>query len=101
MTVLDVDYNVFINALANKLKADGKLAQPDWTQFVKTGVTRQYSPNEQNWYYLKAAAILRRVYIQGPLGIKDFRKIFASEKQSCVGKSHHVLASGKLCRVIC
>ena len=31
MTVLDVDYNVFINALANKLKADGKLVQPDWT----------------------------------------------------------------------
>ncbi|KAH0570961.1 Ribosomal protein S19 [Spironucleus salmonicida] len=101
MSVYDVDYRVFISSLAQKLKSDNKLQQPAWTHFVKTSVSRQIAPEEQNWYYVRAAAILRRIYCQGPLGITDLKVAFGNEKQSCVIPSHFTKASGKIIRIIC
>lgn len=70
-TVRDVPANQFIEAYAKHLKEKGQYKEPEWAIFVKTGIARQFSPENNDWFFFRGAAILRRLYCTGPLGHSD------------------------------
>ncbi len=67
-TPYDVPADLLISRVADQLKADGKISPPDWSRYVKTGVHKEKSPVDPDWWFQRAAAVLRKVYIKGPIG---------------------------------
>ena len=70
VTVYDVPPGALISRLAEKLKSDGRITPPEWADFVKTGVHKQKAPIQEDWWYLRMAAVLRKVYVKGPIGVE-------------------------------
>lgn len=68
VTVYDVSPEKLIEKTAAKLKEFGELESPEWAYYAKTGANREKGPIQEDWWYSRAASILRRVYLKGPIG---------------------------------
>ncbi len=68
VTVYDVPAEKLILAVAEKLKASDAIEPPAWAEFVKTGRHREKAPTQEDWWYTRSAAILRKLYVKGPMG---------------------------------
>lgn len=68
--VYDVPPQALIIKVAEKLKNDERLKPPEWTNFVKTGVHREKAPIQGDWWHIRMAAMLRKVYVKGPIGVE-------------------------------
>ncbi len=98
VTVYDVEPNLFIEELAKELEKE--IQMPEWAKFVKTGHGRERPPLQDNWWYLRAAAILRQIYIHGPIGVSRLRTRFGNRKNRGHAPEKHAKASGKIIRTI-
>ena len=78
-TVYDVPADLLIKRVAEKLKSMVK--PPEWAKYVKTGVHKQRAPEQEDWWYIRLASILRRVYIDGPVGIERLRTYYGGRKR--------------------
>jgi small subunit ribosomal protein S19e len=75
MSYHDVPADPLIHAVASELKKSApEIKQPSWGPFVKTGVDRQRPPTQKDWWHVRAAAMLRRIAIIGPVGTSKLRK---------------------------
>ncbi len=96
-TVYDVEPEALINAAAQDLKT--KVKAPDWAPFVKTGVAKERPPEAPDWWYVREASILRKIYVKGPLGISRLRNEYRSKKNKGVQPEESRKASGKVTRL--
>jgi len=94
VTVRDVDSAAFVNAYAAHLKQQGKLDLPDWVEYIKTSRARELPPQDKDWYYIRCAAIARRIYLRPGTGTGGLTKVFSSGNyRKGVKPNHHTLAS--------
>jgi small subunit ribosomal protein S19e len=68
VTVYDVPPEKLIENVALKLKDYGSVNPPEWAEFAKTGVHTEKAPIQKDWWYTRAASVLRKVYVKGPIG---------------------------------
>lgn len=76
-TVYEVPAKELIAKTAKKLKGLKECEPPEWAKFAKTGVHREYAPQDPDWWYTREAAILRKVYLNGPIGTMHLRARFS------------------------
>jgi small subunit ribosomal protein S19e len=69
VNVYDVPAEPLIDKLAKRLMSEGKIKPPEWADYVKTGVHKEKAPSQDNWWYQRIAAVLRKVYVKGPIGV--------------------------------
>ncbi|KAL2271940.1 hypothetical protein VTJ83DRAFT_1311 [Remersonia thermophila] len=100
VSVRDVDAHKFINAYAAFLKRQGKLPVPGWVDTVKTGHGREMPPQDIDWFYVRAAAVARHVYLRKTVGVGRLRKVHGNAKNRGTRPSKHVDASGSVDRKI-
>ncbi|PUA31040.1 MAG: 30S ribosomal protein S19e [Candidatus Terraquivivens tikiterensis] len=74
--VLAVDPEKLIKKVAAYLKEMQLVKPPPWAAFVKTGVHKERPPADPDWWYVRCAAILRKIYIKGPIGVSRLRTLF-------------------------
>ncbi len=98
--VHEIPSQKFINALAEKLKDIDDFKMPDWAKFVKTGIAKQRAPDDDHWWYTRAASILRAVYVQGVVGVSRLRTKYGSRKNRGMEPEKFYKGSGKIIRVI-
>ena len=67
-TVYEIPAGDLIEAAAKDLKEKNLLKKPDWAEYVKTGSHVERIPENPDWWYNRAASVLRKVYINGPVG---------------------------------
>jgi len=67
-----VDAAKFISSLAPKLKEIPEFKMPEWAHFVKTSAAKE-RPAEGDWWYIRAASILRKIYLKGVIGVEKLR----------------------------
>ena len=67
-TVYDVPADRLIDLLSEELKGRPELKGAEWLEFVKTGRHREKKPADPDWWYKRLAAVLRKVYVHGPVG---------------------------------
>jgi len=91
--------NLLINELAGILKKEGMVTPPKWAAFVKTGVQAQRPPDNPDWWYVRAASILRQVYLRGPVGVGKLRNWYGGRKNRGVRPDKHMQAGGKIVRL--
>tara|TARA_Y100000034_G_scaffold22546_2_gene26001 strand:+ start:7761 stop:8459 length:699 start_codon:yes stop_codon:yes gene_type:complete len=77
--IYDVDPNKLIEKAALELKNLG-LKKPIWTDFVKTGMHKERPPVDNDWWYIRLAAVLRSVYKLGPIGTSKLTRKYGGRK---------------------
>ncbi len=97
----DVNQIRLVNELAKKLEEDKLTPPPDWAMFVKTGSAKDRIPSQDNWWYLRAASILRRMYVdKRPIGVNRLRNIYGDKEKNRYSGKHFKPASGAVIRHI-
>ncbi len=66
----DVPASALLPRVAAELKTRQLVNPPPWSAFVKTGVSRQQAPTQTDWWYLRSASVLRKIYLKGPTGVE-------------------------------
>jgi small subunit ribosomal protein S19e len=94
------DPEKFVSALAVKLKEMPEFEVPEWAHFVKSGVSRERPPADDDFWYVRAASILRQLYIRGVVGVGKLRVRYGSRKDRGGRPDRFRKASGKIIRVI-
>jgi small subunit ribosomal protein S19e len=79
-TFYDVPADLLIPALAGRLEGMKEVNQPDWAEFVKTGAHKERPPVQSNWWFLRSAAIMRKVGRMGPIGVNHLSQAFGGPK---------------------
>jgi small subunit ribosomal protein S19e len=79
-TVYDVPADHIIRRTAEELKKRKEVTPPAWAAFAKTGVHKEMPPEDPDWWFIRAAAVLRRVYVDGPLGVERMRSFYGGNK---------------------
>ncbi|MEM4405105.1 MAG: 40S ribosomal protein S19, partial [Nitrososphaerota archaeon] len=65
MSVRLVEPLQLIRAVARYLKENKMVSAPKWAAYAKTGVSKDRPPSDPDWWYVRSAAILRKLYIRG------------------------------------
>ncbi len=73
---------------------------PEWSKFVKTGAGKERPPIELDWWHIRAASILRAVYLKGPIGVSKLKIKYGNSKNRGHKPSAFYEGSGKIIRVI-
>ena len=81
MTIHDVYPTELIEKVAEELKKIEEIKPPVWARFVKTGVHRERAPANPDWWHVRAAAVLRAVYMLGPIGVSKLRTKYGGKKR--------------------
>jgi len=98
--VMKVEQEKLIQRLAQKLKGIKEMEPPKWVMFVKTGVHKERPPEQKDWWYIRAAAILRKVYLHGPIGVSKLRTAYGGRKKRGVKPEKFRKGSGNIIRKI-
>jgi small subunit ribosomal protein S19e len=97
-TVYDVPPKELIDAVAQELKTAGKVQPPEWAAYVKTGVHKDMPPTNPDWWYVRCASVLRRVYIDGPVGVSRLRSYYGGKHRRSVVTPSFAKGSGSIAR---
>ncbi|RLG59950.1 30S ribosomal protein S19e [Candidatus Geothermarchaeota archaeon] len=101
VSVKDVPADIFIDELTKYIKENIKeVKPPEWAFYVKTGPSRQRPPDNPDWWYIRAASILRKLYLHGPLSIEDLRSMYGGRKDKGVKPEHFYKGGGSNIRKI-
>lgn len=101
MTILqDVDVNDHIEKLAEELKKVRAISPPEWASFVKTGMSKERPPVRSDWWYIRAAAVLKAVEKLGPIGVSKLRTKYGGKKNRGHQPEKFFRASGNILRKV-
>jgi small subunit ribosomal protein S19e len=94
--------NKFIKALADYFREKNLIKVPTWGVYVKCSQSNELSPTDANWFYIKAAAIARRVYItkNKTLGVGTLKRILGKKDRRGSQPNIFSKAAGKIIRNI-
>ena len=95
--VYDVPADLLIGKLSENLKNED-IPAPSWIPFVKTGAHADKPPQDPDWWYTRCASILRKIYLRGPIGVNELRRIYGGGRPSGYGAAHHKSAGGAIIR---
>lgn len=97
-TAFDVPADSLISAVSKELKENDKINEPSWAQFVKTGVHKERRPENPDWWYVRTAALLRRVYVDGPVGLSRLQTKYGGNKDRGTNPEKFRKGSGSIIR---
>ena len=98
VTAYDVSAAELINKVAGELKEFSEIMPPTWAPFVKTGVNKELPPENPDWWYIRSAAVLRKIYLKGPLGTRRLKTAFGGRKNRGVKQEKARSGSGSIAR---
>ena len=100
-TVYDVPPDALIARTAEHIKRNvPEVAPPAWARFVKTGAQAERPPQNPDWWFVRAASVLRKVYIMGPVGVSRLRKEYGGRRRRGSRPAHFVKGGGAIIREI-
>lgn len=117
-TVRDVDAQKFVRAFAQHLKRSGKIAVPEWVEYVKTGTHKELAPYDSDWFYTRigtpfksysshalyiftnvaVASMARHLYINPDTGVGAFTSLYGGRKRNGVRPAKACRSSGSIAR---
>ncbi|MEM3405789.1 MAG: 30S ribosomal protein S19e [Candidatus Pacearchaeota archaeon] len=99
-SIYEIDPAVYNKFLAEELKKIQEFKVPKWSLFVKTSVARARPPAEKDWWYKRAASILRQIYIKGVVGVNRLKTRYGGRKDRGMKPAEFRKGSGKIIRTI-
>ena len=99
-SIYDVNQNALIEKAAKELAKNSEMKAPAWSVFAKTGTNKERPPMRTDWWVVRAAAILRRLYMKGPLGVSKLRTMYGGKKNRGMRPEIYKRGSGSVARKI-
>ena len=97
-SIYDTNPNELIEKTAQELKKH--LTMPSWAFFVKTGHFKVKPPMNNDWWFYRGASLLRKIALNGPLGVSRLRNLYGGKKNRGHRPEHKYSAAGKAIRVL-
>lgn len=97
-TVYDVPPTLLIERLKDRLQQEGKIRPPEWAKFARTGVHTEKAPTQPDWWYRRVAAVLRKVYVYGPVGATRLAAEFGGRRDDGSAPYHPRRGSRSIAR---
>ena len=101
-TLYDVPADALIEELASRL--EDRIEAPDWADYVKTGSDRELPPEQEDFWYVRAASLLRKVAKDGPVGVERLKTEYGDAARGSnryrVAPRHSASGSGSIIRTI-
>ena len=91
-TVYDVPAKELIDEVAKKLKDDKTIQIPEENIYSRTGVDKENSPENPDWWYVRCASIMRKIYVKNVIGIEHLRAEYGGKRNR--GSKPHKARSG-------
>lgn len=79
-TRYDVDATELIERMAKDFEKVPAIQPPSWAPFVKTGASKELPPARKDWWQVRAASVLRKVSMKGPIGVSKLRVQYGGKK---------------------
>ena len=79
-TVYDVHGQNLVFDLAEALKNLESITIPEWSISAKTAAHKENAPDTDDWWYMRSASILRKIYLEGPLGTERLARMYSGSK---------------------
>lgn len=99
-TIYDVEPEELLEKTAEELKKIEDIKPPEWAIFIKTGAHKERPPIRKDWWYIRAASILRTLYKLGPIGVSKLRKKYGGRKRRGHKPEEFRKAGGSILRKI-
>jgi small subunit ribosomal protein S19e len=100
-TAYDVPSDVIIERLSLYMKESVReVSPPEWASYVKTGSHVERVPQNPDWWYIRSASLLRKLYMKGPIGVSRLRKEYGGRKRNGVAPAHFAKSGGNIIRSI-
>jgi len=99
-TIYNCDPSELVEKTSEELKKVETIKPPEWAPFVKTSVHKERPPAKNDWWYSRAASILKQVYRQGPIGVSKLRTKYGGKKNRGTKPEHFYKGSGNIIRKI-
>ncbi len=98
-TPYDIPAFVFIERLAHYLKENTyEIVPPPWSSFVKTGSNASRPPEDPEWWFIRCASVLRKIYLKGPIGVEHLRSEYGGRISHGNRPEHARKGSGAIVR---
>jgi small subunit ribosomal protein S19e len=98
-TAYDVEANALIERLGKYLKENiGDVTSPAWALTSKTGAHKEQPPQNPDWWYVRCASLLRKLYIHGPVGTERLRVEYGGRKRRGTSIEHTKESGGSAIR---
>lgn len=98
VTVMDVNPRKLVWATKEELKNIEEIKPPAWSNYAKSGVSRQRTPEQPDFWYIRGASLLRRIYIDGPVGVEKLRSYYGGRKRRGTKPARFKKSSGSVLR---
>jgi small subunit ribosomal protein S19e len=92
----DVPPETLLKKLSSELAKSIK--EPDWVDDVKTGEHKERGPIDDDWYYMRLASVLRKIAINGPIGIEKLAAEYGGKVDRGSKRHHAAKGSRKILR---
>jgi small subunit ribosomal protein S19e len=99
-SIYDINPSELVAKAANELKKEKQVEIPEWAMTVKTGVGQERLPDSLDWWYMRSASVLRKIYVKGPIGVSKLRTYYGKKKNRGLKPEKFYKASGKIIRTI-
>jgi len=100
MTIYNVDPTELVEELAKELQKIESINPPKWAIFVKTGANKERPPARKDWWYVRAASVLRKVRFKGPIGVSKLKTLYGGKKNRGYAPERFKKGSGNILRKI-
>lgn len=96
--VYNVKPEILIERLADELDEVEEIEPPEWAEHAKDGVTREQAPQQDDWWQRRGASLLRKLYVDGPKGVRRLSKEYGGKHGPGPEKAHHRSGSRNVVR---
>jgi small subunit ribosomal protein S19e len=101
MGIYEIPKGELIERVAKELQKVTAFQPPAWSKFVKTGMSKERHPVRDDWWFVRAAAILRRLSdADGPIGVQKLRTLYGGRKNRGHAPERFYPGSGNIIRKI-
>lgn len=98
--IRSVEAGKYNKILAEALKKEKLFEKPEWVDYVKTGAGKARPNIEEDFWYKRAASILRQIYIRETVGVARLRTRYGGRKERGMKPDRFHKGGGKIIRVI-
>ena len=99
VSVNDIPPKILIDEIAAILKKNYEQVTPlEWIPAVKAGVHRENPPQIEDWWYIRCASILRKIYELDLVGVNKLRNIYGGRKRRGPKPNKFMKGSGAIIR---
>lgn len=83
------------------LKNSDRFEIPKWCDMVKTGVHKELAPHSEDWFFVRAASVARKVYLKPGIGIGALRKWYGGQyRRGSRAKCYQKAAGGVIRNIL-